>query len=94
MKKQIINASLLGTAAALWRMKEAECSGGQSTFRSAVTFNPMFEKRYKQGEDSFVSMPALICVCDGVGGWIRKLVETGNFSREFAVNIQMLYVTN
>ena len=53
----------------------------------------MFEKRHKLGEDSFVALPTFICVCDGVGGWIRKLVETGNFSREFAVNIQTLYVT-
>lgn len=52
----------------------------------------MFEKRHKLGEDSYVAMPFMICVCDGVGGWIRKLVETGNFSREFAVNIQTLYI--
>ena len=69
-----------------------QAQGQPSKFNFAYTFNPMFEKRHKQGEDSFVALPDFICVCDGVGGWIRKLVETGNFSREFAVNIQALYL--
>jgi serine/threonine protein phosphatase PrpC len=34
----------------------------------------------------------MICVCDGVGGWIRKLVETGYFSREFAGHIKSMYL--
>jgi protein phosphatase PTC7 len=59
-----------------------------SYFNFAVKYHPHFEKRNKLGEDAYVAENRFICACDGVGGWIRKLVETGDFSREFAVNIR------
>ena len=42
-----------------------------------MTYNPYFEKRYKQGEDSHAILSkdgnkekaTMICVLDGVGGW-------------------------
>lgn len=56
-------------------------------FRSAVTLNPHFEKRDEMGEDAYVLRDRFICVTDGVGGWIRKLVKTGNFTKEFVRHI-------
>jgi serine/threonine protein phosphatase PrpC len=32
-----------------------------------------------------------ICVTDGVGGWIRKLVDTGMFTKEYVKHISSLY---
>jgi hypothetical protein len=54
-----------------------------SKFRYAVTLNPYFEKRDEMGEDNYVVRDRFICVTDGVGGWIRKLVRTGFFTKEF-----------
>jgi serine/threonine protein phosphatase PrpC len=51
----------------------------------------MFEKRYKQGEDNYVVRDRFICVTDGVGGWIRKLVDTGLFTKEYVVHMADLY---
>lgn len=51
----------------------------------------MFEKRFKQGEDNYVAKERFICVTDGVGGWIRKLVDTGLFTKEFVKHIDRLH---
>ena len=56
--------------------------------------NPYFEKRYKKGEDNYVVRPNFLCVTDGVGGWIRKLVDTGLFTKEFVVHIAINYDQN
>ena len=53
--------------------------------------NPMFEKRCELGEDAYVVRDQLICVTDGVGGWRRKLVYTGLFTKEFVKHIAALY---
>ena len=69
---------------------------GYPYFLVGTTLNPMYEKRYKQGEDAFViaqgnfedyrtaGQETFICVMDGVGGWARRLVDTGLFSKEMA----------
>ena len=62
-----------------------------SKFRYAVTLNPYFEKRDEMGEDAYVVRDNFICVTDGVGGWIRKLVKTGKFTKEYVRHIAQLY---
>jgi len=69
---------------------QAEARPGPK-FDAAVTLNPMFEKRFKRGEDNFVKRDRFICVTDGVGGWIRKLVDTGLFTKEYVVHVADLY---
>jgi serine/threonine protein phosphatase PrpC len=66
----------------------------QSQFRYAVTLNPYFEKRDEMGEDNYVVRDRFICVTDGVGGWIRKLVKTGKFTKEYVQHIAHLYDKN
>ena len=51
----------------------------------------MFEKRYKSGEDNFVAKSKFICVTDGVGGWVRKMVDPGLFTKEYVVHIAEMY---
>lgn len=51
----------------------------------------MFEKRYKQGEDAYVARDRFICVTDGVGGWARKLVDAGGFTKEYVSHIATMY---
>ena len=53
--------------------------------------NPMFEKRWKMGEDNYVVRDKFICVTDGVGGWIRRLVDAGGFTKEYVKHIARLY---
>eukprot|EP00355_Strombidium_rassoulzadegani_P005052 CAMPEP_0168618786 /NCGR_PEP_ID=MMETSP0449_2-20121227/6255_1 /TAXON_ID=1082188 /ORGANISM="Strombidium rassoulzadegani, Strain ras09" /LENGTH=270 /DNA_ID=CAMNT_0008659679 /DNA_START=35 /DNA_END=847 /DNA_ORIENTATION=+ len=60
-------------------------------FESAVTLNPMYEKRYKKGEDNYVVRDQFICVTDGVGGWQRKMVDPGLFTKEYVSHIATLY---
>ena len=67
--------------------------------KCAVTLNPYFEKRYKKGEDCYAILSRfenkektnLICVLDGVGGWQRKIVDPGLFTKEMVVHIANLY---
>ena len=56
-----------------------------------MTLNPHFHKRNENGEDAYVVKDQFICVTDGVGGWIRKLVHTGNFTKEYVQHIARLY---
>ena len=70
--------------------KTAKCDTPTSRFNFAVTLNPMYEKRYKQGEDNYVAHPRFICVVDGVGGWVRKMVDPGLFTKEFVKHIEAM----
>jgi serine/threonine protein phosphatase PrpC len=72
--------------------RETEADRGhKSKFRYAVTMSPMFEKRFKMGEDNYVVRDKFICVTDGVGGWKRRLVDTGLFTKEYVKHIATLY---
>ena len=51
----------------------------------------MFEKRYKQGEDNYIVRDRFICVMDGVGGWSRKLIDAGTFTKEFSLHMAKIY---
>lgn len=61
--------------------------------------NPAFEKRYKMGEwlldqigeDAFILRDDFICVMDGVGGWINKLVDAGAFTKEYTMHMANMY---
>lgn len=74
-----------------YSQQAASANNIESKFNFAVTLNPYFEKRYKQGEDNFVVRDNFICVTDGVGGWIRKLEDTGLFTKEYVKHIAALY---
>ena len=52
-------------------------------FHVGVMNNPKFDKRYKGGEDGFVvaADQRMIMVADGVGGWTRKDVDPGKYSK-------------
>jgi len=70
----------------------ARCDAKDSSrFEIGVTLNPMFEKRYRFGEDAYVAKERFICVTDGVGGWQRKLVDPGLFTKEFVQHMSKLY---
>ena len=77
---------------------------GYPFFRVGCTLNPMYEKRWKLGEDAYViaqgnfedwrtaGRETFICVMDGVGGWQRRLVDAGKFTKEMAKHIKEIYV--
>ena len=52
-------------------------------FKAGATLNPKFDKRYKNGEDSYAiaSNKRMIMVADGVGGWGEVDVDSGKFSK-------------
>ena len=58
-----------------------------------MTLNPKFEKRDRNGEDSYVlgGDGRLIMVADGVGGWGEVDVDSGKFSRFLCKHIGKLY---
>ena len=62
-------------------------------FKAAVHSNPKFDKRYKNGEDSFVVAPSskLIGVADGVGGWGEVDICSGQCSRFLTRKIGELF---
>jgi len=49
---------------------------------------PHPKKAYKGGEDAYVLIERLLCVCDGVGGWADEGVDPGLFSKELCRNIE------
>ena len=58
-------------------------------FHSAARLNPQFEKRGRDGEDAYIISKdkRFVCVMDGVGGWIGRLVDTGKLTKELAILI-------
>ena len=42
---------------------------------------PHPDKRWKMGEDAFFTSKYLLAVCDGVGGWARKGIDAGLYSK-------------
>ena len=57
--------------------------------------NPKFDKRDRNGEDSYAiaSNKRMIMVADGVGGWGEVDVDSGIFSRFLCKHIKDLYDT-
>lgn len=45
-----------------------------------------FEDWRTAGKETF------ICVMDGVGGWVRRMVDTGQFTKEMAKHIKEIYI--
>jgi protein phosphatase PTC7 len=43
---------------------------------------PHKDKAYKGGEDAFYISDSLLVVADGVGGWAKKGIDPGLFSKE------------
>ena len=62
-------------------------------FLTASTLNPKYDKRWKGGEDALYISPnkRFLCVMDGVGGWINKLVDTGIMTKEMSKRIEYEY---
>ena len=63
-------------------------------FHAAVHSNPKYEKRFKEGEDSYiVSSPSqkLIGVADGVGGWGEVDICSGKCSKYLTRKIGELF---
>jgi len=54
---------------------------------------PHHEKVASGGEDSygFSSDSCLICVADGVGGWRKKGIDPGLFSKDLVANYLNIY---
>ena len=52
-------------------------------FHVGVMNNPKYDKRFKGGEDALAvsNDQRLIMVADGVGGWTKKDVDPGKFSK-------------
>ena len=55
--------------------------------------NPKFDKRWKGGEDAMLVSEngKLIMVADGVGGWTKKDVDPGKYSKFLAKQIGKIY---
>ena len=60
-------------------------------FRGAVSMLPHDDKVDKGGEDAFTVSKTLIAVADGVGGWARRGVDPGLFSKQLTKDIQAIY---
>jgi len=71
----------------------ADQGGLQAYMVSASTLNPKYDKREKKGEDSLYIAPneRLVCVMDGVGGWIEILVDAGLMTKELTGHIKDTY---
>ena len=79
-------------------------TAGYPFLNVGCTLNPMYEKRYKQGEDAYVvaqgnfedwrtaGQETFVCVMDGVGGWKRRLVDAGKFTKEMAKHVKEIYI--
>jgi len=52
---------------------------------------PHPEKVYKGGEDAYYASNSLLSVADGVGGWNKKGVDPGIFSKKLMKNITRLF---
>ena len=61
----------------------ANAEGKRIYFESASTLNPMYDKRWKLGEDNLLERPNFLCVLDGVGGWVNVLVDSGQLTKEY-----------
>ena len=48
---------------------------------------PHDDKVHKGGEDAFTVSKTLIAVADGVGGWARRGVDPGLFSKQLTKDI-------
>ena len=61
-------------------------------FKAGVTLNPKYEKRFKNGEDSYMISKdrKTIMVADGVGGWGEVDVDSGLFSRFLTAQVKKL----
>ena len=76
--------------------KNAEATGQKTAFLvSASSYRPMFEKRYKNGEDAhFIDKGGrMICVFDGVGSWTTKTVDVGAYTKEVVGHIDTVFNT-
>ena len=62
-------------------------------FTTGATLNPKFEKRDRDGEDSYAigSDKRMVMVADGVGGWGEVDVDSGIFSRFLCKEIAKIY---
>ena len=63
-------------------------------FNQGVCMIPHFQKRYRGGEDAYVSRDDLIVVADGVGGWANSGIDSGLYSRELVKFIEQEFVKN
>ena len=61
------------------------------SFKGGVSIIPHDEKVAKGGEDALTASKTLIAVADGVGGWARRGVDPGLFSKQLTKDIQALY---
>ena len=61
-------------------------------FKAGATLNPKYEKRFKDGEDSYMISKdcKTIMVADGVGGWGEMDVDSGLFSRFLTAQVKKL----
>ena len=61
------------------------------SFKGGVSIIPHDDKVAKGGEDALTASKTLIAVADGVGGWARRGVDPGLFSKQLTKDIQALY---
>lgn len=82
-------AGCSGLLAYLYHQKRQLAFAQSQQFQliSGSTLNPKYDKRYKMGEDALLARPNLLCVLDGVGGWIEVLVDSGTMTKEFIKHI-------
>ena len=60
-------------------------------FKGGVSNIPHDDKVHKGGEDAFTVSPQLVAVADGVGGWARKGIDPGLFSKQLTKDIQQIF---
>lgn len=60
-------------------------------FYGGVLVLPHDDKVHKGGEDAFAATKTLLAVADGVGGWSRKGIDPGLFSKQLCKDIQSIY---
>ena len=62
-------------------------------FHVGIMNNPKYDKRWKGGEDACVvsTNQRMIMVADGVGGWTKKDVDPGKYSKFLCKHIGKVY---
>lgn len=82
----------VGCASAYFIIKQKTASADSKRwkFESGHTLNPKYDKRWKKGEDAFLTRDNFLCVLDGVGGWIEVMIDSGIMTKEFIGHIAQL----
>lgn len=87
------DAGSSGSNLAVPKVLPAQVDTSRNYFSIGVCMIPHRDKAYKGGEDAFSCSndSCMFCLADGVGGWAKKGVDPGLYSRELCSQFKDMY---